>query len=104
MSCELCTGPLPAQRTGRPRRYCSDECSRAAEGLAALRRVLAERPQAFPGVAELLEAIPVDVSSLPDHSIRRVRAAMFTMASRGRRLAPGTSGRYTKAKAEGAPG
>lgn len=72
------------------------ECRRGAEALAALKRVLPKKPEAMLIVAETIEAIKVSNASLTDAQVRRIRAAFFTVASRGRRLAPGTSGRYAR--------
>ena len=96
MFCAICTAPLPEQTgRGRPRCYCSEDCRRAAEGLAALARVLEARPVALVAALERIELADVNMARLTDDDVRRVRASAFTVASRGRRLKPGSSGRYT---------
>lgn len=97
MSCAFCPNPVPVHAgRGRPTGYCSPECKRGGEALAILARVLPTRQGALVTVMEGIEAIPVDCGGMTIEDVRRVRAAAFTIASRGRRLAPGTSGRYAR--------
>ncbi len=97
VSCGFCPSPVPV-REGRGRHaiYCSPECAKGAEALAILARVLPLRPGAILTVMEAIEAIPVDNGGLDIEQVRRVRGAAFTIGSRGKRLAPGTSGRYAR--------
>jgi hypothetical protein len=81
---------------GRPARYCSLDCRRLAEAAATIRRVLPGRAEALLYLVETIEAVDVSMAALTDEQVRRLRAAAFTVASRGRRLAPGTSGRYRR--------
>ena len=97
--CEVCGKALPVRRgPGRIRRYHAGACTRAAEGMAAIARAIEADPSALLYIAEQLEGIETDRDRLTDHELRRIRAALFTAASRGRRLAPGSSGRYARRK------
>lgn len=73
--CRVCAAPLPQQRMGRPREFCSPECKRfswalgEAESalLAVLPRIIPEtaKPIRSQIVSELLNCLPVDVSAQP---------------------------------------
>lgn len=97
VTCGFCPCTFPARAgRGAPRVYCDEDCRRGAEALAILARVLPTKARAMVRVMDAIEAIPVDNAALSDGELRAVRAAAFTVANRGRRLAPGTSGRYVR--------
>ena len=92
--CELCPATF-SQRMGRPRRYCGD-CEAIGKALRALEIALTARPQALPAVIEAIENVDVPRGLWSDEAARKLRASAFTLASRGRQLKPGSSGRYTR--------
>lgn len=94
-SCELCGRAMEQRGAGKPRRYCVP-CEPVGKALAALGPALAARPEALLGVMERIENVEIPRDALTDAELRRLRASAFTIASRGRRLAPGSSGRYTR--------
>lgn len=93
--CELCPATFTQAGAGRPRRYCAD-CEDVGKALRALEKALAARPVAIRGVIEAIEQVEIPAGTLGDADARALRASAFTLASRGRRLAPGSSGRYTR--------
>ena len=95
--CEVCQQPNPPQARGQPRKYCGDNCSRAAEAVVSLVRRLEANPRLLAFVAsQLRHHASIDRSQISDDVLRRLRGDLFTVASTGRRLAPGTSGRYMR--------
>lgn len=95
-ACATCGGPLPIQRTGRPRSHCDAECSRAAEHIAGLVAVLPRKPGMMIRILEQLGDAELPHGALFEADYKRLRSAAFTLGSRGRRLAPGTSGKYVR--------
>lgn len=93
--CEMCGAVTERRGAGRPRRFCVG-CASVADALARLEAALAVSPRAIVAVVERLEGVDIPRGSLTDVEHRRLRAACFVIGSRGRKLAPGSSGRYTR--------
>lgn len=103
ISCEVC-GETHQQARGRPRKYCPplvpgerSPCEEIGEALPVVLKALrGGKPAALLHILEKLEDVEVPRGAFTEVELRRMRAAAFRLASSGRRLAPGTSGRYTR--------
>lgn len=91
--CELCDARIERKGPGQPPRYCK-ACTEIGRALRLLQQHLPASPGAIVGVLEVLADIDVDRGALTDTQVRRARSAAFVMGSRGRKLEPGSSGRY----------
>lgn len=91
--CELCNARIVREGPGQPPRYCKD-CTEIGRALRLLLKHLPANPRAIVGVMEVLADVEVDRASLTDDQVRRARSAAFVLGSKGRKLEPGSSGRY----------
>lgn len=82
--CPVCGSQLPPQKAGRPRRYCSDRCSKAAS--RARRSGWAAGPGAPDADAQPVEAFLVGHSAPTDEQVLGAVHEALLLAAAFRRL------------------
>ena len=94
-TCNMCERTLTQVGRGKPRRYC-DACEPIGHAIRTIERALPDSPVALLGILAALEQVRLPAGGLTDAQGRRLRASAFVLGSRGRKLEPGSAGRYKR--------